>query len=522
MAVTAAQRRQAIKDHNRKLSLERQLRPALRRLHRRMIRAYLVELELTGQILNFQVEFGEELRDLLLRHYNRIGDQFTKAITQQIFQRSIVISEHYTVRSVKQSRAITVVTQKHAQEALDVARAQALAEGLAGNVAVTELEIATNAGGIFARRLNGRETGLVMFETNWSAEAAKLTQVELIAGEAPSIVGGSNRPSNMIKSWANLGDSLVRTSPQSHLAAEQTVPANKPFIVGGEKLKFPGDLSLGASLSNVINCRCSAIYEPSTVVSDIPVEIITDKPIQKLPIKPLKPIDIVETTSLINFEKITTFKKDVTRVFKNKMIETWDKLPIEIQNTLVDTGITLKFAKKLENTIDNAETGKKFTGGLYSGGEKGIKGDLQIGVSEKYLDNNLNPLNLIDPGHLFLHENGHAIDDILKNMRIGGSDDKEYIKAWKKTKKDISSKKENRLFDYFLSDSKNRKGIRESFAESFSHAIQERFGVTDKSNAIVNTTFGKLFKKNFKDEIKIINKQINKLIEFEKIKQTFK
>ncbi len=261
MAITAKQRKQAVRDHNRKLRLEAQLRPKLHRLHRKMVRAYTRELAQTGQIINFLIEFGDDLQDLLLAHYNKVGKVFTDSIDEQFKQVSIVISKHYEVKAVEQVRAITATTQRHAEEALTVARIAAQEAGIAGEVVLTELEIATNAGGIFSRQLNGRETGLVMFETNWPAESAKLTQVELLAGEMPSITGGSNRLSNMIKIWANLGDSLVRTKPQSHLDAEQTVPANKPFIVGGQRLMFPGDMSLGATLSNVMHCRCSAIYE---------------------------------------------------------------------------------------------------------------------------------------------------------------------------------------------------------------------------------------------------------------------
>lgn len=37
------------------------------------------------------------------------------------------------------------------------------------------------------------------------------------------------------------------------------VPQDEPFIVDGEKLMFPGDISMGASAGNVINCRCTII-----------------------------------------------------------------------------------------------------------------------------------------------------------------------------------------------------------------------------------------------------------------------
>lgn len=43
-----------------------------------------------------------------------------------------------------------------------------------------------------------------------------------------------------------------------HAEAEgQTVPYDKPFTVGGEKLMFPGDHSMGASGWNLYNCQCT-------------------------------------------------------------------------------------------------------------------------------------------------------------------------------------------------------------------------------------------------------------------------
>jgi hypothetical protein len=49
-----------------------------------------------------------------------------------------------------------------------------------------------------------------------------------------------------------------RKSRFDHYNASQTVPLADPFVVSGQRLRFPGDTSLGASAGNVCNCRCSA------------------------------------------------------------------------------------------------------------------------------------------------------------------------------------------------------------------------------------------------------------------------
>lgn len=60
------------------------------------------------------------------------------------------------------------------------------------------------------------------------------------------------------KRWKTFGDSKVR--PTHREAAGQTVPVDEPFIVGGYRLMFPCDSSLGASASETVNCRCTVQY----------------------------------------------------------------------------------------------------------------------------------------------------------------------------------------------------------------------------------------------------------------------
>lgn len=54
--------------------------------------------------------------------------------------------------------------------------------------------------------------------------------------------------------WVSMRDENVRNN---HWNADgQTVPVNEPFIVGGYKMMFPLDDSLGAPIEEIINCRC--------------------------------------------------------------------------------------------------------------------------------------------------------------------------------------------------------------------------------------------------------------------------
>lgn len=64
------------------------------------------------------------------------------------------------------------------------------------------------------------------------------------------------------ETWVTQGDSLVRDGDGTrfnHLAADGQEKKNGVYIVSGESLRFPGDISLGASLGNTIRCRCSSV-----------------------------------------------------------------------------------------------------------------------------------------------------------------------------------------------------------------------------------------------------------------------
>lgn len=60
------------------------------------------------------------------------------------------------------------------------------------------------------------------------------------------------------KRWKTFGDNKVRHTHRE--ASGQTVPIDQPFIVGGYQMMFPCDGSLGASVSEIANCRCTVQY----------------------------------------------------------------------------------------------------------------------------------------------------------------------------------------------------------------------------------------------------------------------
>lgn len=57
-----------------------------------------------------------------------------------------------------------------------------------------------------------------------------------------------------LKTWKAHRDELTR--PTHAEADGQTVPINEPFVVGGYRMMFPGDTSLGAPAQEIVRCRC--------------------------------------------------------------------------------------------------------------------------------------------------------------------------------------------------------------------------------------------------------------------------
>lgn len=66
------------------------------------------------------------------------------------------------------------------------------------------------------------------------------------------------------KYWSNSGDERVRKSHVnlgSKYNKQNSIAFNEPFeTINGSKLLYPGDLSLGADLREIIHCRCKCEY----------------------------------------------------------------------------------------------------------------------------------------------------------------------------------------------------------------------------------------------------------------------
>jgi len=76
------------------------------------------------------------------------------------------------------------------------------------------------------------------------------------------LMEGAEAAGEEYKAWVPVGDNSTR---ETHLQAgaqyiENPIPIDQPFTVGGALMQHPGDGSLGAPLSEIINCRCAVSY----------------------------------------------------------------------------------------------------------------------------------------------------------------------------------------------------------------------------------------------------------------------
>lgn len=114
----------------------------------------------------------------------------------------------------------------------------------------------------------GEEQGAIRLQQLLGDNYARFAATRVVRTEVHTAVNRATQLSTVAttnetgikfnKVWISTEDS--RTRPTHDAADGQTVPTEKPFIVGGVELMYPGDPDGPAN--EIINCRCQALYEP--------------------------------------------------------------------------------------------------------------------------------------------------------------------------------------------------------------------------------------------------------------------
>lgn len=278
-----------------KLRLEALVKPGIRKIFARIVDEFRTSVARTGQppaVSRYRTSFEALLAD----HYRRVQKSFSGAI---LLQNDVTT---YSALRAKQGKAnedeshikeliwsifllwddqnapvqaniIVATTVRDMDDAISQAT-QALREE---SKPTDKRSVAMAAAAILKRITRGRVDLIAVTETQAAAEAAKAIEastaakvlipgiplprdiVPILEPTVQPTPGAIQKPTSTLrKSWMTLRDKRVR--PTHKEAEGQSRPVNEAFNVGGSRMMYPGDRSLGASIREIANCRCSAQY----------------------------------------------------------------------------------------------------------------------------------------------------------------------------------------------------------------------------------------------------------------------
>lgn len=256
-------------EQRQKIKLENQFIPTVRRLLSRMNADFRNVYTATGAVIGTDA-YVSDWEAALSLHYRRVGRLFH--VKCLVFKQEDTRVDDAAVaaafllwlqdRAAQQTRVILDTSRRDMGVA--VATAQSELRNADPTAQVTNADIADEAAAKIAKDNRSRESTIANMETQPVAEQVKRLAAMSAAG-IPLLVGQQPAAEplapteRLIKDWDTVGDEKVR---QAHVFADgQRREIKQAFNVGGELLLFPGDTSLGATIGNVANCRCSAQYE---------------------------------------------------------------------------------------------------------------------------------------------------------------------------------------------------------------------------------------------------------------------
>lgn len=264
-----------------KLALEKRFAPEINRYFNQVSRHFKVTYAATGKKLS-KASYAHDTKVLLKDHYLRVSKAFRDELRLNLktisFKKEDTPKEDHRKRNALIAAALLLyiaarvktisallddTTEGDMADAISKAKETLKSDG----VPITDLSVALLAGKLLKDSFEGRTDTIAATETQAVSETTKRIESDVILNEDVDSIDvdelADGNVDNVVgtKVWTSILDNRTRTGEFNHVEADgQEVPTNEPFIVSGEELMFPGDTSLGASLGNVINCRCSANY----------------------------------------------------------------------------------------------------------------------------------------------------------------------------------------------------------------------------------------------------------------------
>ena len=207
----------------------------------------------SGQIIEFLRTSDEDdpTRIILTQLADENGmtfDELVDDMEQETILRQQAFQQENIPISVDQ---ITDTTQRDLDSAIILGTLLLAERGVTNP---TRTQVAKAAKSEFKRITRSRPETISTTETQKAAEGTKQIDNDVFFANRNR---GFAAPLQQREVWVTRGDEKVRPA---HVEADNTekTPAGF-FIVGGERLRFPGDTELGASPGNTINCRCASV-----------------------------------------------------------------------------------------------------------------------------------------------------------------------------------------------------------------------------------------------------------------------
>lgn len=260
--ITREQAAEAVRQYRLKLERERIFLPSIRSLFNRISNDASNFYAASGNLLDAR-EFEDEWQNIIRRNANITNQKFTGSTFDPVGLTAILtvaLTRLARSQSINSAAAITATNQIDIADSFARADFEVAQQGFILPQRQRNLLVARTGKVNLRTAFNGRARTVASSETQLAAESSKLTEARFYSGEIviPEQTEVAEKKS-IVKKWITVGDDKVRPA---HMAVNGiTVGSDEFFIVKNEQLRHPGDRQSGASLENVINCRCTALYE---------------------------------------------------------------------------------------------------------------------------------------------------------------------------------------------------------------------------------------------------------------------
>jgi hypothetical protein len=268
--------RQAQEQEELALTFEKSLQRKLNPLVRNIVDDFSQLYSTTGRIID-ATNYNIELESILTQSYRKINNEFSMIYFDDLIEERnktktearktnldkiidirteiepIIAAALITwaqIHASQESRIITKTWNKIIKKRVD----NSIAENILKDNPIDDVTIAAKTKNPLMDELLTHDELIALQEAQTAAGNAKFVEVKELD---KSLKANQTISERIDKTWHNVG---INVRDAHKAANNQRREINDWFLVGGELLMYPRDSSGGASLANIINCKCKVIY----------------------------------------------------------------------------------------------------------------------------------------------------------------------------------------------------------------------------------------------------------------------